>query len=74
MVSGDDTAVILSALVGAACAVVVGYFAYAIAQQESVSFYYWVKYPVGRGGLWWGLGGAIVGGISAYIRQLERDN
>ena len=69
-----QVALILALVVGAVVGVVVGYLAYASSTgaDGAVSIYYWVKYR-SPSYLWWGIGGAAVGGALIYIKRLNSD-
>lgn len=70
----DETVPVLTGAVWATIAVVVGYFAYAIAQipDGAVSFRYWVIHPIDRGVIYWAFGGGVLGAIIGYIKLIER--
>jgi hypothetical protein len=63
-------ALLVSAVVGAALATVLGYFVYAVGWGEgAVPFESWILRLL-RGPIWWALFGAVIGGASIFVRIL----
>ena len=65
-------ALLLTALIGAAVATVLGYLVYAAGWGEgAVPFESWLARLSG-GPVWWALFGAVIGGASIFVRNLMR--
>ena len=67
------TALFLSAIIGIALGIVLGFVVSALgAGSNAVSFRYWIGYPFDHGVEWWGLFGFLVGGGAMYATLLIR--
>jgi hypothetical protein len=68
-----QTALIISALIGSALGVVLGYMVYGAASgsEAGASFKYWLGHPLRYGWPWWGVFGAAVASGAVYVQRLN---